>query len=258
MNVNDYLKRIAYRGPLEPTAETMRELQLAHLMRVPFENLSIPAGEAIVLDWPALYEKIVGRRRGGFCYELNGLFAWLLRALGFGVSMLSARVAREGGTFSEEFDHMTLLVSLEERWLVDVGFGDSFRRPLRIDEPAVQEQEGAAYRIEPDGDRLVLSERKHGEAWRPQHSFTLIPRRFGDYTARCHYQQTSPQSNFTGRRVCTRATPDGRLTLTDSRFISTTLDGERSERTLQGEEEFAALLERHFGIVMPPTPIVGA
>jgi N-hydroxyarylamine O-acetyltransferase len=250
MDIDAYLDRIGYVGSREPTTGTLRELQLAHLTAVPFENLSIHTGEPIVLGEGPLFEKIVGRRRGGFCYELNGLFAALLRHLGFDVNMLSARVAREAGTFSEEFDHMTLMVSFDERWLVDVGFGDSFRRPLRIDDPAAQEQEGGAYRIEPDGDRLILSERKFGQDWQSQYSFTLQPRRFTDYAARCHFQQTSPHSNFTGRRVCTRATPDGRLTLSDLRFISTTLQGERDERALQDEEEFAQYLQRHFGIIL--------
>src|SRR5829696_2117836 len=122
MNIEAYLKRINYNGPLEPTAETLRALQVAHLLSVPFENLSIHAGEPIVLDEETLFTKIVGTRRGGFCYECNGLFAGLLRALGFEVAMLAAGVARPDGTFGPEFDHMTLIVTLEDRWLVDVGF----------------------------------------------------------------------------------------------------------------------------------------
>ena len=88
-----YLNRINYHGSLEPNAETLRDLQVAHLLAVPFENLSIHSGEPIVLEDEALFEKVVQRRRGGFCYELNGLFAWLLRNLGFKVEMLSAGVA---------------------------------------------------------------------------------------------------------------------------------------------------------------------
>src|SRR5215207_9436793 len=145
-----YLKRIDYRGPLAPTAATLRRLQVAHLLSVPFENLSIHAGEPIVLDEDALFDKIVVRRRGGFCYELNGLFAALLRALGFHVEMLSAGVMSQAGEFGPEFDHMALLVSLAERWLVDVGFGDSFIEPLLLAERAEQAQGGRAYRIDED------------------------------------------------------------------------------------------------------------
>src|SRR5262245_13661791 len=130
MDVTAYLKRINYNRSLAPSAETLRQLQLTHLRTVPFENLSIHAHEPIVLDDEALFDKIVGRRRGGFCYEVNGLFAALLRALGFDVTMLSAEVANDSGDFTQPFDHMTLLIKLEQRWLADVGFGDSFLEPL--------------------------------------------------------------------------------------------------------------------------------
>src|SRR6185436_1278414 len=152
MNTQAYLERIGYGGPLDPTAETLRALQVAHLQTVPFENLSIHAGQPIVLDVDALFEKVVVRRRGGFCYELNGLFAALLRALGFAVDLLSAEVARADGTFSPDFDHMTLAVlagkGLAERWLVDVGFGDSFREPLLLAERGEQAKGDRSYRIE--------------------------------------------------------------------------------------------------------------
>src|SRR5262249_20284948 len=133
MNFQRYLDRISYQGSLAPTAETLRQLHLAQLLTVPFENLSIHAKEPIVLEEIPLFEKIVVRRRGGFCYELNGLFATLLRNLGFEVAMLSAGVARAEGGFSPPFDHMAMMVTLEQRWLVDVGFGDLFREPLLID-----------------------------------------------------------------------------------------------------------------------------
>src|SRR3954468_6333227 len=147
MNVAAYLERIGYQGPRAPTAETLRRLHLAHLYAVPFENLSIHWGEPIELDDEALFEKIVVRRRGGFCYELNGLFAALLRALGFDVAMLSAGVGGSAGEFSPEFDHMALLITLGERWLVDVGFGDSFREPLRLETREDQAEGRLAYRI---------------------------------------------------------------------------------------------------------------
>ena len=113
MDIKAYLERINYHGSLAPTADTLRDLQVAHLLAVPFENLSIHAKEPIVLEDEALFTKIVERRRGGFCYEANGLFAALLRALGFDVRMLSAEVANGEGGFGPAFDHMALMVSLE-------------------------------------------------------------------------------------------------------------------------------------------------
>ena len=141
MNTEAYLDRINYRGSLAPNAETLRQLHLAHLLTVPFENLSIHYGEPIVLVEEVLFDKVVRRRRGGFCYELNGLFATLLHALGFNVVMLSAGVVNTAGEVSAEFDHMTLLVHLDQRWLADVGFGDLFREPLLM-EPGSEQAQG--------------------------------------------------------------------------------------------------------------------
>lgn len=255
MNVQAYLDRlkfdrIQYGGPLDPTAETLRALQVAHLRAVPFENLSIHAGQPIVLDVEALFDKVVVRRRGGFCYELNGLFAALLRALGFTVTQLSAGVARRDGTFGPDFDHMALLVTLEERWLVDVGFGDSFLEPVRLDERGEQFQGDRAYRIDEDGDHLLLLQRQGADGpWEPQYRFTLQPRELPDYAGMCHYHQTSPQSHFTQKRVCSLATPDERVTLSDLRLI-TTRGGVRQERMLSSEEEHAATLRELFGVVV--------
>lgn len=248
MDTEAYLERINYNGPLVPTAQSLRELQMAHLLAVPFENLSIHWEEPIVLADDALFEKVVERRRGGFCFELNGLFAALLRDLGFEVVMLSARVARGEGSYTSEFDHMTLMVSLAERWLVDVGFGDTFREPLRLDDRSVQVQNGRDYLIAPDDDYLILSERQHGDEWQAQYRFNLQPYQYPDYVERCHYHQTSPESHFRQRRICTRATPKGRLTLSELRFITTTLSGERQERLLPNEEEYGKMLAKHFGI----------
>src|SRR5215213_1808779 len=236
MDVDAYLRRIDYRGPLAPSAETLRRLHIAHLIAVPFENLSIHAGEPVVLDDESLFEKVVARGRGGFCYELNGLFAALLRELGFRVEMLSAGVARREGGFGPEFDHMTLLVTLEERRLADVGFGDSFVEPLLVDERTEQEQGARAYRIEEDGPRLVMLQRDGGGAWEPQYRFRLEPHTFADYAEMCRFHQTSPESHFTRGRVCSRLTDEGRVTLSGARLI-TTRGGERIERELADDAE---------------------
>jgi N-hydroxyarylamine O-acetyltransferase len=250
LNIAAYLERITYHGPRRPTAAVLRDLHVAHLLAVPFENLSIHHGEPIVLETGRLFDKIVRRRRGGFCYEANGLFAALLRALGFEVSLLSAAVARPEGGFGPDFDHMTLLVTLEEPWLVDVGFGDSFREPLRLDERGEQMQAGRAYQITAVGDQLLLQQREAEAAeWTARYRFTRRPYGYSDFAAMCHYHQTSPESPFTQRPVCSRATPDGRLTLSGMRLI-TTAAGERQERLLLDEPELTAVLREQFGIVM--------
>jgi N-hydroxyarylamine O-acetyltransferase len=249
MDVNAYLERIGYKGALSPTIESLRDLQLSHLLYVPFENLSIHANEPILLQVARLFDKIVIRRRGGFCYELNGLFATLLGRLGFSVTMLSAGVARPDGGFGPDFDHMALMVGLEDRWLIDVGFGDSFRQPLLLDRRDVQEQGERSYQIDEIDNYFLLKESDRGGEWKSQYRFTLRPYELLDYEEMCHYHQTSPGSTFTQRRVCSIARPDGRVTLSDMRMIETE-GSERRERVLTDEEEYAAVLEREFGIIM--------
>jgi N-hydroxyarylamine O-acetyltransferase len=250
LDIDAYLRRIGYQGSRAPSAETLRQLQLAHLRAVPFENLSIHSAEPIVLRNDALFEKVVTRRRGGFCYELNGLFAALLRALGFEVEMLAAGVADQSGRFGPNFDHMTLLVKLDERWIADVGFGDSFLEPLRLDEPDEQVQDARAYKFTFEGDRRILWQRNYDGEWTAQYRFSLQPHIYADYGEMCRYHQTSPQSHFTRGRICTRATGDGRVTLSELRLINTNTKGERQERTLAGEDEYFAALREHFGITM--------
>lgn len=248
MDLEAYLKRINYHGSRAVSAETLRDLHVAHLRSVPFENLSIHAGQPIVLDDDALFEKVVTLRRGGFCYELNGLFAALLRELGFDVLMLSARVANPEGEYGPDFDHMTLLVTLDQRWLADVGFGDSFLEPLLLEEGREQVQGAFTYKIVDDGNHLVLMRRQSDGDWEHQYRFTLQPHNYADYADMCHYHQTSSESPFTRKRVCTLATPEGRITLSDLRLITSVDGGGRQERALTSEDEFNALLRQHFGI----------
>jgi len=249
VNIGAYLKRINYSGSRDVTPQTLRALQVAHLKSVPFENLSIHAGEPIVLAEDALFTKIVERRRGGFCYECNGLFTGLLRALGFEVAMLAAGVAHREGGFGPVFDHMTLMVTMDERWLVDVGFGESFLEPLLLDSRAVQVEGTRSFRIVEDGEHLVLMRRSDGEDWQPQYRFTLQPYTFPDYEEMCRFHQTSSESHFTKGLICSRVTDDGRITLTDMRLI-TTFGPERQERVLDDQAEYDRVLHDQFGIVM--------
>ena len=251
MDVEAYLKRINYQGSVEVTAETLRDLQVAHLKTVPFENLSIHAGERIVLEDEALFRKIVEQRRGGFCYECNGSFAALLRALGFEVEMLAAGVAHRQGGFGPVFDHMALSVTLAERWLVDVGFGDSFLEPLLLDSRGEQIQGTQSFRIDADNDNLILLRRNDGEDWQPQYRFTLQSFGFPDYEEMCRFHQTSPESHFTQNVICSRVTEDGRITLSGMRLVTTAgPQRARQEQLLAGREEYDHVLQDQFGIVM--------
>jgi N-hydroxyarylamine O-acetyltransferase len=251
MDVEAYLKRINYNGPREVSAETLRGLQLAHLLSVPFENLSIHAGEPIVLDEDALFTKIVKQRRGGFCYECNGLFAGLLRELGFEVAMLGAGVAHPTGGFGPIFDHMALMVGLEDRWLVDAGFGESFVEPLLLDSRAEQAQGTRSFRLVDEDGYVVLMLRNQSGEWQPQYRFTLQPYTLPDYEEMCRFHQTSPESHFTKNLICSRATADGRITLSGMKFIMTSGPQRvRDEQTLSTRDEYDRVLRDEFGVVM--------
>ncbi len=245
MNIDAYLQRIDYHGSREPTAETLTQLHRAHMFTVPFENLDITLGRPISLSHAAFYDKIVERGRGGFCYELNGLFGWLLEQLGFAVTLLSARV-HDGAHPGPEFDHMVLLVDLGERLIADVGFGDSFIEPLRLDHPHESVQRGSAYRLVEQHSEWALQQKRKAK-WETDFVFSLTPHRLTDFAAMCQYQQTSPESAFTRKTICSRATGDGRVTLSNDRWIETA-DEQRDERHVDTAEEYRALLQSHFGI----------
>ena len=244
MNIEAYLKRINYNGPLAPAPETLRALHVAHLLSVPFENLSIHCGEPIVLNEDALFTKIVEKKRGGFCYECNGMFAGLLRALGFEVAMLAAGVAHREGGFGPNFDHMTLMVTLADRWLVDVGFGDSFLEPLLLDERGEQVQDTRSFRIVEDVEHLILMRDSE-----PQYRFSLKPYGFADYEEMCRFHQTSPESHFTQNLICSRVTGNGRITLSGMKLI-TTSGQQRHEETLSSREEYDRVLREQFGVAI--------
>jgi N-hydroxyarylamine O-acetyltransferase len=213
------------------------------------------------MDEARFLDKIVRQRRGGFCYELNGAFAWLLRELGYEVTTLSARVYDPEGTPGPDFDHMALFVNVDgESWIADVGFGDSFRAPRHLVPHAVQrdtDPRGIAYRLTEAGGGWVMWKRDARlsglpaarEAWVPQYGFTLAPRGLDEYGAMCRHQQTSPESSFTRKVVCSKTTPEGRLTLSASTLIETTADG-RVETAVSRADWYDVLRSR-FGVVLP-------
>jgi len=238
--LDQYLTRIGYTGPRAATPAVLKSLHERHLLSVPFENLDIHLGREIVADERRILDKVVRQRRGGFCYELNGAFAALLRALGFDVDLLSARVARVDGTTSPEFDHMTLLVRTGgERWLADVGFGECFLHPLRLDERGEQRDPAGVFRIEQrDARDWLLSSDK------PEYLFSLEPHALADYAAMCRYHQTSPRSTFTQKRLCSLATTTGRITLSGDRLLITENGAKREEPV----DDWSAVLRTRFGV----------
>jgi len=251
MNIAQYLSRIDYRGEIESNLETLRGLQPAHMKTVPFENLDISLGRKIQLDEESLWNKIVINKRGGFCYELNSLFAWLLKRIGYEVTYLNARDYHEvDDTFGIDFDHLTLMIRIPNespRWLVDVGWGDTFTQPLDIDHADWQEQGQRAYKIESFRDGYQLWQKNFDGKIERQYYFDLILHSFpSEYEATCLYHQTSPLSIFTKKRIISRLTEDGRVSLDDEKLIITQ-NGKRSEIPVS-ENDRPNLLKEHFGV----------
>ncbi len=246
--IREYLSRIGIEKTHSAGLEFLGILQNQHLLNIPFENLDIWLGKEIILDYENLYNKIILNRRGGYCYELNGLFCKLLRELGYAVDMLSARVYSSAGILGQEFDHMTLLMHLDDVYLVDVGFGDSFRKPIKMPDGKTEDVSGE-YRIKsnPEIESGFFLEKHTDENWKPQYQFTTMPRKLEDYQGMNRYHQTSPESHFTQKSICTVATDTGRISLSDE-YLTITENKLRKRHAVNSESEFKHLLKKYFEI----------
>jgi N-hydroxyarylamine O-acetyltransferase len=246
-----YLDRIGAPWPATLDADALGHLQEQHLRTVPFENLSIHLGEPIKLDEAALFDKVVKRRRGGFCYELNGLFGMLLTTLGFDVKLLCAKVYGSDD-FGPPFDHLALQVAAPlSPWplLVDVGFGTFSHRPLRLDHRREQHDPGGVFRlVEAEEGDLIVTRGNLNE-----YRLERRARQLSDFGPTCWWNSTSPDSHFTRSLVCSRLTPEGRVTLS-GRVLITTVAGRRSEAALVTDADVLAAYEHHFGIVLDRVP----
>lgn len=141
---------------------------------------------------------------------------------------------------------MLLLLDVGGGYIADVGFGDSFVEPVAVSGEEWH-QVGGGYRVLEDGEDRVLEQCLPAADWKPQYGFSLKPRRLEEFAEMCHFQQTSPDSHFTQRSVCSLATVDGRVTLSDARLIRAS-NGDRQEREVRSVEDYRTLLQSQFGI----------
>lgn len=245
-----YLSRISIvpEANFVPSPDGLELLQTRHLENVPFENLDIHWKRPIILDTNRFYEKIVAHKRGGFCYELNGLFERLLRSMGFQTKLVSARPYSNENGFGPEFDHAAIIVSLgDTEYLVDVGFGDFAAGPLRIVIGGEQTDREGIFRISGAEDGALVVEKRTVDEWRPEYMFSLQARGLAEFREMCDFQQYSPESHFTKGKICSVLTTHGRKTLTDRNYIVTT-NGNRVETPVPSETEFNEILASEFGI----------
>ena len=244
-----YLARINYTGSVEPTLEVLTALQKAHLMNVPFENLSVYYQTKV--DFNHLYDKIVNQKRGGFCYELNWPFHQLLLHLGFEAKVVSARVYDPKNGFGAEFDHMVVIVTIgPSDYLVDVGFGEFSLAPVKIELHAEHTDPRGTFKIEAYDDTYKLIKRKNDKGeFLPVYIFSELKRELNEFSEMCTFHQTSPQSPFTHKRLVTMLVGEGRVTLTGD-TLKTTINGTVTDKELSSEEEVKKVLTDIFNINM--------
>lgn len=244
MDIQSYLSRMGLSEPPEPTLKGLERLMKAHLYAVPFENIDVVAGHYIDLDTEKFYQKIVQRNRGGFCYELNGLFHVLLQRLGYNVDLIAATVMQKDGTWAYPNSHATNVVYLEQPYLVDVGFGDSFIKPLPMNGMASRDLSGL-YRIKQVDHGYDLQ--RYERFWRTQYRLSLSPYTYEQFYKAAHFTQTSSNSMFTNGLIVTKWLGDGRVTITD-KDITVTRNRSRTKRLIHHHDDLLRKLEDYTNI----------
>lgn len=243
-----YLDRIGYSAPVRADRQTLFGLHRAHLLAIPYENLDIHLGRTLTLDVDAIFDKIVTRRRGGWCYEMNGLFAWALREIGFDVSLLAGTVGRRSSGASAEGNHLLMSVTLDQPYLADVGFGNGFLDPL----PLVAGRYNQADFLRPfelrqaDGRWELVGDGVGGGGF----DFTLEPAVMTQFASQCHHLQTSPESGFVRITVCHRFGQDAISSLRGAVLQQTTAQGTTST-TFDQAADYRRALEDIFGLRLP-------
>lgn len=214
INLNNYLKRIEVNYHPQPTFDNLRLLMSQHLFNIPFENIDVLKGKYIKLDFECFSEKIIQNKQGGFCYELNGLFYLLLKELDFKVKLIAATVFNKDGEWAYPNSHAALLVNIDQPYLVDVGFGDSFLNPLPIT-GEIMEDESGKYRVNQVNSDYFLQKSFH-DGWKTQYKFTVDNRELDYFIDACHFNQTSPDSIFTKGLIVTIPYQQGRATISSN------------------------------------------
>jgi len=250
-DVTRYLERINYNGSGKPTVATLSKLQECHLHTVPYENFDILNKQPLSLEIPALFDKIVIRQRGGYCFELNALFGWLLEQLGYNVTNYFARFWRDEPNPPPMRRHHVLQVEAEGKFfLCDVGVGGIVPRwPIQIVQDLVHEQGNETYKLDKDPYYgWMLCELKN-EQWHPIYSFTEEPQLAKDYIMASFWCENAPESIFTRDAMVAIRTEKGRKSVAGNEFRIFTQDGVE-EFSPNTPEEYNEALRKHFGIVL--------
>lgn len=249
--ITKYLRRIGFAGSLDGSLATLALLQERHLTSVPYENLDILLGRPLSLEVDDLYEKIVEQGRGGYCFELNALFGWLLRELGYPVVDLMARFWRDEPDLPPKRRHHVLKVTVDGTdYLCDVGVGGIIpRQPIQLVVGQEQVQGNECYKLETHPFfGWMLMERRHGE-WNRLYSFTDEPQLDKDFTMATYWCENAPDSIFRQVAMVSVLTEEGRNTLSGREFKRFTKSGVES-LVPETETEYAKMLHTYFGLAI--------
>ena len=247
-NLDSYFERTNYKGSTAAGEGTLRDIHIAHTLNVPFENLDVFYRKPILLDGASLYKKMVKERRGGYCFEMNGIFSLVLQEMGFKVTNLLARVTIDGIHYTTKTHQAILVETGGHRWLADVGFGnDGIIAPLILEENTEQKQFAHTYRIMTHSAFGYVLQKKEEDRYNPLYAFTLEECSPEDFLMSNHFTSTFPESFFLKMRMCTMPTKDGRITLTDSHF-KVVEKNDVLEVPIANDDEFNAALKEHFSL----------
>ncbi|MBS0606742.1 MAG: arylamine N-acetyltransferase [Verrucomicrobia bacterium] len=243
--ISAFLQRIEFSDRIAINSQTLKLLHAAFIAKIPFETLDIFSGKRFSLSLPDLYDKIVARHRGGYCYELNGFFFHVLQKIGFEVSLYCARLYDHQQMEVAASQHMVLAVKLEGLWLVDVGYGNGFIYPLLLDSPEPQQQGHRTFRaLDRDGSYLI--QEMEGKEWTSWYVFTREPKTVADFEERNHFHQTSERSVFFKKRICMIAHGDERIELVGNALTRRT--SSEHHLSMVQEDDIPLLLKNEFDI----------
>lgn len=248
MDLDAYFARIGYRGPTEPVFETLDGVMRAHVAAIPFENIDVQLRRPVSNELPVIFDKLVTRRRGGWCYEQNGLLGWALQALGFDVMRLAGGVMRAAMGDVVVGNHLALIVQLEERWLVDAGFGGSLASPIRFAEGGRNEAPYDVSLARIDDGWWRFEEILSGNPF--SFDFRDGPAEQALLDRQQQFLQTDEASPFVLNLVAQRRVGDTHITLRGRTFSLETADG-IDKRLIEDAAELVALFKDRFGLDVP-------
>jgi len=250
MSITEYLNRINFIGIPSTDLNTLIKLHECHVSSIPFENLDVQHRIEIRLEQKHLFKKIINQLRGGFCYELNYLFQLLLIELGFDVKIISARILN-GDELGPEFDHMALIVSLDRKyWLVDVGFGHLFVRPIDVNNTDEQFDGRNYFKVNRwDKKSFLLSMSKNRTDYEIKYLFEIEKRTIEEFSQLCLQKQQSLSSYFVKNKVVTLPTLHGRKTIFNTKYIVKN-NGVKTEFIIKNREEENRILKEDFNITI--------